>query len=78
MDWNETNSSAFLVEKRARTPLAEEGELLVAVLSVPAVQASLVHALDLKALQLGAEDVVLGGRRLPEVGETLGWQKHLH
>lgn len=62
----------------ARTPLAEKGELLVAVLGVPAVQAAFVHAFDLKALQLSAEDVVLGGRRLPEVGQTLGWQKHLH
>lgn len=45
--------------KRAHTPLAQEGELFVAVLSVPAVQASVVHALQLKALQLSAEDVVL-------------------
>lgn len=64
--------------KWAHTPLAEKGELLVAVLSVPAVQASFVHAFDLKALQLGAENVVLGGRRLPKIGQTLRWQKHLH
>lgn len=62
----------------ARTSLAEEGELLVAVLGVPAVQPSLVHALDLEALQLGAEDVVLAGRRLPQVGETLRGQEDLH
>lgn len=74
-------SRTFLEEeedKRALTPLAEEGELLVTVLSVPAVEASLIHALDLKALQLGTEDVVLGGRRLPKIGETLRWEKHLH
>lgn len=52
----------------ARTPLAEKGELLVAVLGVPAVQASLVHAFDLKTLQQGAEDIVLGGRGLPKIG----------
>lgn len=63
---------------RARTSLAEEGELLVAVLGVPAVQPSLVHAFDLEALQLGAEDVVLAGRRLPQVGETLRGKEDLH
>lgn len=63
---------------RARTSLAEEGELLVAVLGVPAVQPPLVHVFDLEALQLGAEDVVLAGRRLPQVGETLRGQEHLH
>lgn len=45
----------------AHTPLAEKGELLVAILSMPAVQASFIHAFDLKALQLGTEDVVLAG-----------------
>lgn len=62
----------------ARTSLAEEGELLVAVFGVPAVQPSLVHAFDLEALQLGAEDVVLAGRRFTQVGETLRWQEDLH
>lgn len=61
-----------------RTSLAEEGEFLVAVLCVPAVQASLVHALNLKALKLGTEHVVLGGVRLAEVSQTLRRKKHLH
>lgn len=64
--------------KCVRTPLAQKRELLVAVLSVPAVQASFVHAFDLKALQLGTEDIVLGGGGLPEVRQTLRRQKHLH
>ena len=64
--------------ERAHTPLAEKGELLVAVLSVPAVQTSFIHAFDLKALKLGAEDVVLGGRCFPKIGQTLRWEKHLH
>lgn len=61
-----------------RTPLAEEGELLVAVLSVPAVKTPFVHAFDLKALQLSTEDAVLGGGGLPEIGQALRGQKHLH
>lgn len=65
-------------EKWAPTPLAEEGELLVAVLGVPAVKTPLVHAFDLKALQLGAEDVVLGWGGLSEIGQAFRWQKNLH
>lgn len=65
-------------EKRVPTPLAEEGELLVAVLGVPAVKTPLVHAFDLKALQLGAEDAVLGWGRLSEIGQALRRQKNLH
>lgn len=61
-----------------RTPLAEEGELLVAVLGVPAVEPPLVHAFELEALQLSTEDAVLGGGRLPEVGQALGGQEDLH
>lgn len=65
-------------EERVPTPLAEEGELLVAVLGVPAVKASFVHAFNLKALQLSTEDAVLGGGGLPKVGQALGRQKNLH
>lgn len=64
-------------QQRARTPLAEKGELLVAVLGVPAVKTAFVHAFDLETLQLSTEDAVLGGG-LPEIGQTLGRQKHLH
>lgn len=71
-------TGTFLMTKWAHTPLAEKRELLVAVLGVPAVQTSFIHAFDLKALQLGTEDVVLGGRRLPKIGQILRWQKHLH
>lgn len=60
-----------------RTSLAEEREFLVAVFGMPAVQASLVHALNLKALQLGTEHVVLGGVGLAEVSQTLRRKKHL-
>ncbi len=60
------------------TSLAEEGEFFVAVFGVPAVQAPLVHALDLKALQLGTEHVILGWVRLAEISQTLRRQKHLH
>lgn len=62
----------------AHTPLAQEWELLVAVLGVPAVQASFIHAFNLKTLQLGTEDFVLGGRSLPDVRQTFRWQEHLH
>lgn len=62
----------------AHTPLAEERELLVAVLSVPAVQAVFIHALALEALQLGAEDVVLRGRGLPKLLQALRRPNHLH
>lgn len=61
-----------------RTPLAEEGELLVAVLGVPAVKTPFVHVFDLKALKLGTEDAVLGRGGLVEVGQALRRQKHLH
>lgn len=61
-----------------RTPLAEKGELLVTILGMPAMQTPFIHAFELKTLQLGAEDVVLGGRRLPKVGQTFRRQKHLH
>lgn len=60
------------------TPFAQEGKLLVAVFGMPAVEASFIHAFNLKALQLGAEDIVLGGRCLTKISETLRWQKHLH
>lgn len=60
------------------TSLAEEGEFFVAVFGVPAVQAPLVHALDLKALQLGTEHVILGWVRPAEISQTLRRQKHLH
>ena len=66
------------VREWARTPFAEEGELLVAVLSVPTVQAPLVHVLDLEALKLGTEHVVLSGGRVLEVGQALRRQEHLH
>lgn len=65
-------------DSESRTPLAKEGELFVAVLCVPTVQPSVVHGFDLKALQLGAEDVVLGRGCLPKTGQTLGWQENLH
>lgn len=65
-------------EERVRTPLAEKGELLVAVLSVPAVKTPFVHAFDLKALQLSTEDAVLGRGGLPEIGQALRRQKNLH
>lgn len=65
-------------EERARTALAEKGELLVAVLGVPAVETPFVHALDLKALQLGTEDAVLAGGGLPKVCQALGRQENLH
>lgn len=61
-----------------RTPLAEKGELLVAILSMPAMQTPFIHAFELKTLQLGTEDVVLGGRCLAKVGQTFRRQKHLH
>ena len=65
-------------EERLPTPLAEKGELLFTLLSVPAVKTPLVHAFDLKALQLRAEDAVLGRGGLPEIGQALGRQKNLH
>lgn len=65
-------------KKWAPTPLAEEGELLVAVLGVPAVKTPLVHAFDLKALQLGAEDAVLVWGGLSEIGQAFRRQKNLH
>lgn len=69
---------SFGFDKSRHTPLAQEGELLVAVLGVPAVKAALVHTLDLKALQLGTEDVVLGRRCLSKVSQALWRQEHLH
>ena len=51
----------------------------MAVLGVPAVQAPLVHALALEALQLAAEHVVLHGRALlGEAGQAVGGQEGLH
>lgn len=71
-------SRVFCESAAGRTSLAEEGEFFVAVFGVPAVQASLVHALDLKALQLGTEYIILGGVPLAQISQTLRRQKHLH
>lgn len=64
--------------KSRHTPLAQERELLVAVLGMPAVKAALVHALDLEALQLGTEYVVLSGRCLSKFSQALRGEEHLH
>lgn len=83
--WGKKHQNAFIWHQTGliclyagRTSLAEEGEFFVAVFRVPAVQAPLVHALDLKALQLGAKHVILRRVRLAEVSQTLRRQKHLH
>lgn len=65
-------------QQGGHTPLAEEGEFPVAILSVPAVKATLVHALHLEALQLGTEDALRAGRGLSGTGQAFGRQEHLH
>lgn len=60
------------------TPFTNKWELLIALLSVPAVQTPFIHAFNLKALKLGTEDIVLRKRGIGNGGNALGRQKHLH
>lgn len=78
LSFNAIKQGSSVYTPPIRTSLAEEGKFFVAVFRMPAVQAPLVHALNLKALQLGTEHVILGRVRLTEVSQTLRRQKHLH
>ena len=68
----------FDLKAKTHTPLAKKGELLVAVLSMPTVQATLIHVFDLETLELCTEDSVLCRGCLPKFRKALGWQEHLH